>query len=125
MMNCIIVLFFLSMGLPAVIAIDRVCISDNKTSFVLQPSNKSFLPWGVNYDHDDSGRLLDEYWIDEWQAVVDDFLEIKSLGANCVRIHLQFGKFMDAPDKPNVQCVDAPGWYSARLALTSAAGTPK
>ena len=105
-MNCIIVLFFLSMGLPAVIAIDRVCISDNKTSFVLQPSNKSFLPWGVNYDHDDSGRLLDEYWIDEWQAVVDDFQEIKSLGANCVRIHLQFGKFMDAPDKPNASSLE-------------------
>ena len=26
---------------------------------------------------------------------------MKQLGANVVRVHLQFGKFMDGPDKPN------------------------
>jgi RNase P/RNase MRP subunit p30 len=28
------------------------------------------------------------------------FVEIKALGANCVRIHLQVGTFLEAPDKP-------------------------
>src|SRR6185436_780403 len=37
----------------------------------------------------------------EWQTVVEDFREMKSLGANVVRVHLQVGKFMDAPDRPN------------------------
>jgi hypothetical protein len=55
----------------------------------------------VNYDHDTPGRLLDEYWDDDWETVVEDFHEIKTLGANCVRIHLQVGKFMDAPDRAN------------------------
>jgi hypothetical protein len=45
--------------------------------------------------------LLDEYWIEEWATVEEDFKEIKALGANCVRIHLQLGKFMDAPDQAN------------------------
>jgi len=33
--------------------------------------------------------------------VEEDFREMKQLGANVVRIHLQVAKFMDAPDKPN------------------------
>ncbi len=76
-------------------------VSDDGTHFVCGPSAERFVVWGVNYDHDRSGRLLDEYWTDEWATVVADFQEIKALGANCVRIHLQLGKFLDAPDKPN------------------------
>ena len=76
-------------------------VSDDGTHFVRADRGERFVVWGVNYDHDGSGRLLDEYWIDEWDTVVEDFGEIKSLGANCVRIHLQLGKFMDAPDRPN------------------------
>ncbi len=60
-----------------------------------------FRVWGVNYDHDDSGRLLEDYWGSEWDSVVEDFSEIKALGANVVRIHLQTGKFMSSPGKPN------------------------
>jgi aryl-phospho-beta-D-glucosidase BglC (GH1 family) len=55
----------------------------------------------VNYDHDRSGRLLEDYWDEEWGAVEEDFQEIKALGANTVRIHLQTGKFMRSPRKPD------------------------
>jgi hypothetical protein len=55
----------------------------------------------VNYDHDDPGRLLEDYWETEWKTVVEDFQEIKALGANVVRVHLQLPKFMDAADRPN------------------------
>jgi hypothetical protein len=48
-------------------------------------------------------RLLEEYWESEWQTVVEDFQEMKQLGANVVRIHLQFARFMDAPDRPNAK----------------------
>ena len=40
---------------------------------------------------------------------------MKELGANVVRIHLQLGKFMDGPDKPNEKALD-------RLAKLVAAG---
>jgi len=45
--------------------------------------------------------LLEDYWEKEWDKVEQDFAEMRALGANCVRIHLQFGKFMDGPDQPN------------------------
>jgi hypothetical protein len=57
--------------------------------------------WGVNYDHDDAGRLLEDYWEKEWAAVVKDFREIKALGANVVRVHLQLTRFMNAPRRAN------------------------
>ena len=69
--------------------------------FVGTKSGKRFVVWGVNYDHDDTGRLLEDYWDGEWETVVRHFREIKALGANVVRIHLQLAKFMEAADRPN------------------------
>ena len=80
----------------------RVQVSNDGKYFVCGDAKEPFVIWGVNYDHDSSGRLLDEYWLDEWETVVQDFREIKELGANCVRIHLQLGKFMDKPTRVNV-----------------------
>jgi len=64
-------------------------------------AGKPFKVWGVNYDHKIDGGLLEDYWIDEWDTVVEDFDEIKRLGANVVRIHLQVARIMDGPDTPN------------------------
>jgi hypothetical protein len=80
-----------------------ITISKDGRGFVCADSNQKFTPWGFNYDHDHSMRVLEEYWDTEWQTVLEDFREMKELGANVVRIHLQFAKFMDAPDKPNEQ----------------------
>ncbi len=76
-------------------------VSPDGTHFVRGEKGERFVVWGVNYDHDGSGRLLDEYWFDEWDTVVEDFREIKAMGANCVRVHLQLGKFMSGPDEAN------------------------
>lgn len=77
-----------------------ISIAPDQRGFLLPPGGQRFVPWGFNYDHDDQGRLLEDYWDAEWATIEDDFREMKELGANVVRIHLQFGKFMDAPDKP-------------------------
>ncbi|WP_417377373.1 cellulase family glycosylhydrolase, partial [Gimesia maris] len=74
--------------------------------FAIGESQQRFVVWGVNYDHNSRGELLDEYWIERWEEVVEDFAEIKALGANCVRIHLQIGKFMNAADQPNQTALD-------------------
>ena len=81
-------------------------MSANGEHFVRRASGERFVVWGVNYDHDGRGRLLDEYWEHEWDTVADDFREMKELGANCVRIHLQIGKFMDTPSQPNAMALD-------------------
>jgi hypothetical protein len=85
-----------------------VRVSDDKTGFVLD-NGKPFTPWGVNYDHDPKGRLIEDYWDDEWATVEADFREIKELGANVVRVHLQFGKFMSAADRANEKALDRLG----------------
>jgi hypothetical protein len=69
--------------------------------FVLSASQVEFRPWGFNYDHDASNRLLETYWKNEWSAVAGDFEEMKQLGANTVRIHLQVSRFMNSARTTN------------------------
>jgi hypothetical protein len=38
--------------------------------------------------------------------VAADFQEMKELGANVVRIHLQFGRFMEGPDRPRAEALE-------------------
>jgi hypothetical protein len=84
----------------------RVQVSKDNKSFVLQPSGKAFTPWGFNYDRDDDGRLLEDYWDAEWATVEKHFQQMQKLGANVVRIHLQLGKFMETADRPNEKALD-------------------
>ena len=83
-----------------------VHVAKDKKSFGLEPSSKQFTPWGFNYDHDTDGRLIEDYWDKEWDKVEAHFGQMKMLGANVVRIHLQVGKFLDAADKPNEKALD-------------------
>ena len=82
-------------------AMPRVVVSDSGSDFALSPGEQRFVVWGVNYDHDEAGRLIEDYWDAEWGKVEEDFGEMRALGANVVRVHLQFGKFMTGPDTPN------------------------
>ncbi len=67
--------------------------------FVTAQSRRPFHPWGMNYGN--AGRLMEDFWDQDWDTFAGDFRELKALGANVVRVHLQFGKFMAAPDQPN------------------------
>ena len=81
---------------PAVGAdkLDRIRPGADGTHFVFETSKQRVVMWGFNYDRDDNGRLLEDYWGDEWPTVAGDFREMKGLGANVVRVHLQLGRFM-------------------------------
>ena len=100
-----------------------IAVSKDKKGFSLEPSGKKFTPWGFNYDHDADGRLIEDYWDHEWPTVEAHFGQMEKLGANVVRIHLQLGKFMDAPDKANEKAhgparqAAGPGREGARLYL--------
>jgi hypothetical protein len=78
-------------------------VSPDGTHFVFSDSGVRFTPWGFNYDHDRTNRLLEYYWNDEWDAVESDFREMKALGGNTVRIHLQVSRFMKSPEEANQQ----------------------
>jgi hypothetical protein len=88
-----------------------VTVSPDGRGFRLLPSGRGFVPWGFNYDHDETAaaRLLEDYWVDEWAKVERDFRQMRQLGANVVRVHLQLGKFMDGPDRANRTALDRLG----------------
>ncbi|MBN2476517.1 MAG: cellulase family glycosylhydrolase [Pirellulales bacterium] len=86
---------------PRRLPLEWIVPSEDKVHFVGEESGRRIVLWGVNYDHDDDGRLLEDYWEPEWDTVVADFHEIQALGANVVRIHLQLARFMKTPQQPD------------------------
>jgi hypothetical protein len=75
--------------------------SADKMHFVYDGTDNPIVPWGFNYDHDEAGRLLEDYWADDRAKVANDFHEMKNLGANVVRVHLQLCRFMKSPEQPD------------------------
>jgi hypothetical protein len=81
--------------------LEFIQVSQDGRRFVLSGSGAEFRLWGFNYDHDAGNRLLETYWQEEWNAVVGDFQEMKQLGANTVRVHLQISRFMKSAQETN------------------------
>jgi hypothetical protein len=77
----------------------RITVSGS--DFVVSGAAETFTPWGFSYDRDWDYRLIEDYWADEWAKIEEDFGEIRALGANVVRIYLQYHRFMDGPASPN------------------------
>jgi len=82
-------------------ALENVRVPAGGQGFVLAPSGRAFVPWGFNYDHDEAGRLIEDYWNTDWSKIEEDFCEMRQLGANVVRVHLQFGRCMVNESQPN------------------------
>jgi hypothetical protein len=78
---------------------ERIVVAPDGKGFTTAQSRHRFVPWGMNYGN--AGRLLEDFWDKDWPTLAGDFSELKELGANVVRVHLQFGKFMVAPDQAN------------------------
>ena len=99
---------WLIVGSPCVAqspAMASIRVDDSKLHFV-DSDGKAFRVWGVNYDHDSDGKLIEDYWMSDWPRVEEDFAEIKALGANVVRVHLQLGKFMTSADEVNAASLE-------------------
>jgi hypothetical protein len=88
-------------------AMDGVGIDHSGTRFTFKPSGGAFIPWGLNYGH--GGRLIEDFWEDQWDLIERDFADMKQMGANVVRVHLQFGKFMEAANRPRRHALDQLG----------------
>lgn len=85
---------------------ESIGLSPDGKHFIFRESGKLFRPWGFNYDHDSGGRLIEDYWDEEWESIEEDFREMKALGANVVRIHLQLGKIMSSPHQADPKALD-------------------
>jgi hypothetical protein len=81
--------------------LEPIQVAPKGDGFVTAKSKQPFSPWGFNYDHDAKGRLIEDYWFDEWDKIETDFVAMKKMGANVVRIHLQLGKVMSTREQAN------------------------
>ncbi len=97
---CCLSLFAISCSAAVAESLSFVRVDEQQRGFEFADSKQPFVPFGFNYDHDETGRLLEDYWVDEWPKVEEDFREMKELGANVVRIHLQVSKFMTTATEP-------------------------
>jgi|688.fasta_scaffold00442_37 hypothetical protein len=81
----------------------RIVVAQDGSKFVTEGEASEFRVRGFNYDHDSVGRLIEDYWNEQWTEIENDFCEMQELGANTIRIHLQFGKFMKSATEPDLQ----------------------
>ncbi len=77
----------------------RITLSRDGKTFILQNTTTKFLPLGHNYGN--AHRLMEDFWETDFKTIEDDFAELKALGTNVIRVHLQFGKFIPEPQKPD------------------------
>src|SRR5213593_772568 len=75
-----------------------IVVAPDGRGFVTAESKQPFHPWGMNFGN--AGRLMEDFWDTDWQTFAADFGKLKALGVNVVRVHLQFGKFMQGPSHP-------------------------
>lgn len=80
-------------------SVERIIVASNGRDFITEATGQLFHPWGMNYGN--KGRLMEDFWDGDWQTLADDFAELKALGANVVRVHLQYGNFMASATEPN------------------------
>jgi hypothetical protein len=80
-------------------SMERIAVAPGGRGFETVGTRTPFAPWGMNYGNERG--LMEDFWDTEWETLAGDFREMKALGANVVRVHLQFGKFMTAPDQPS------------------------
>lgn len=85
-------------------ALERIVLSADGKRFVKAGSGEPFIPWGVNYGN--HGRLMEDFWEKDWETIAGDFREIRQMGGNVVRVHLQFGKFMISAREPNPRALE-------------------
>lgn len=75
---------------------------DKDKAFIDALGNR-FFPWGFNYTEPTGIGLIDDNLYSEhsWRMIDQDFAEMKSYGANIVRVHLQYHRFMIDPETPD------------------------
>jgi len=87
---------------PAGGDLPRVRVADDGAGFVFAETNQPFVPWGFNYLGQFKRLAEDDWDTDEgWNRIEKDFREMRKLGANVVRWHLQFETYMKSADEPD------------------------
>lgn len=89
-------------GLPPVTQenMPHVLASGNR---LVTEQGQPFRVWGFNWGRQD--KMLEEIWQTEWEGLKNDFKEMKSYGANTVRLPLQYHAFMNDAQTPRPEAL--------------------
>ncbi len=70
-------------------------------------SGNTFRAWGLNYGAG-GGGLTESFWTSEsrWEELAKDWKDMKGLGANVVRVHLQAHEFLLDTETVNTAAID-------------------
>lgn len=89
MMNRLLAIILLFLSLKAYSEnLTKISVAKGKTYFIKAQTNELFFPYGVNFDHNRDYILLEDFWTDK-EYINTVFKDIKQMGFNIVRIHLQ------------------------------------
>ena len=83
---------------PPALGLQKVRVASDGASFVAGDADQAFVPWGFNYVGR-FGEIIEDSWDSDWPRLERDFRDMRKLGANVVRVHLQFGTYMKGPDE--------------------------
>jgi hypothetical protein len=78
---------------------EAVRLSQDGRTFELTTSGKRFVPVGANYAP--RNLVLEDHWDSHWDEIEGDLAEMREMGMNVARIHLQFDRFMRDANTPN------------------------
>jgi len=83
-------------------------ISINSSNEFVRADGSKIIPWGFNYTNPEGVGLIEDNWYDPgvWQLIQEDIGDMKSMGANIIRLHLQYHRFMIDVNTPNQQALD-------------------
>lgn len=100
-LSCLLLIGWLNVfPVRAAEKLEWIRVAPGGVGFITAHSQRPFVPWGFNYDHDAAGTLIEDYWEKDWPRIAEDFAEMQTLGANVVRVHLQLAKFMEDAEHP-------------------------
>jgi len=90
---------------PTVVTLTKIVIDNGQFK---DANGEVFFPWGFNYTNPVDVGLIEDDWSNDvtWDIIKSDFEEMRVLGANVVRIHLQYHRFMDDASSTNTVALD-------------------
>lgn len=95
------ILILLAINLSGFAAqIEKVIVGKELDRFETR-SGKPFIPWGLTYFRPETGWAPKVWRMFDPEVTRMDFIRLKAMGGNCVRVFLTYNEFLTAPDKVN------------------------
>lgn len=80
--------------------LEKIVISKDGFRFETK-SGKPFIPWGLTYFRPETGWAPKVWRMFDPEITKADFIKLKEMGGNCVRVFLTYNEFLTSPERVN------------------------